>query len=104
MAHRRRRETDFAHRKPRCDVLLLGSAHAPRGRRVSRLEVELHVGSLRKRFAVVGYRTWRRQVVGFRPDSPAPFERLPIRPPSLPPFALRSCKRTRIWPYTTLAP
>jgi len=73
-----RRETDFAHRKPGCDVLFLGSAHAPRGRRVSRLEVELRVGSLRKRFAVVGDRTWRRQLVGFRPDSPAPFERLAI--------------------------
>jgi hypothetical protein len=73
-----RLETDFAHRKPACDVLLLGSACAPPGHRAIRLEVGLRVGALHKRLVVVGNRTWRRQVVGYRSTAPEPFERVPI--------------------------
>ena len=38
-------ETDFVPYKPACDVLLLGSAHAPDGRSVIRLPVGLRVGN-----------------------------------------------------------
>nr|HRO16407.1 DUF2169 domain-containing protein [Paracoccus sp. (in: a-proteobacteria)] len=34
-------ESDFAFRKPRCDVVLNGAAHAPGGRPVERLRVGL---------------------------------------------------------------
>src|SRR5262245_30317108 len=47
-------ECDFAHRKPRCDVLLNGSAYAPGGRPAERVRVSLQVGSLAKAFDVVG--------------------------------------------------
>ena len=52
------RESDFAPMKPHCDVLLLGSAHAPGGRPVDRVSVGLRVGSFVKGFDVVGDRVW----------------------------------------------
>ena len=73
-----RLETDFAHRKPACDVLLLGSAYAPPGRRATRVDVGLRVGALLKRFDVVGDRVWRRNIVGHVASAPQAFERLPI--------------------------
>src|SRR5262249_44221866 len=43
-----RRESDFAPVKPRCDVLVLGSAHSPGGRPADRVPVGVRVGSLLK--------------------------------------------------------
>jgi hypothetical protein len=71
-------EIDFAPKKPRCDVLLNGSAYAPHGRPVERVNVALRVGSWRKSFAVVGNRTWVRQVLSFGASSPEPFTTMPI--------------------------
>lgn len=71
-------ETDYAHRKPRCDVVLLGSAHAPRGQQVTRLPVGLQLGTLVKRFEVVGHRHWVRSVRGLVPSAAEPFAHLPI--------------------------
>jgi hypothetical protein len=51
-------EVDFSPRKPRCDVLLNGSAYAPGGKPTSRLAVGLRVGDWSKSFAVVGDRVW----------------------------------------------
>jgi len=73
-----RRETDFAHRKPACDVLLLGSAYAPLGQHATRVEVGLQTGRFAKRFDVVGDRIWRRHLGIHRPTPPQPFERMPI--------------------------
>lgn len=71
-------ETDFAHTKPACDVLLIGRAYAPEGRRVTRTTVGLKVGSLVKEFAVVGSRAWRAVGVTVSAGDPQPFESLPI--------------------------
>jgi len=71
-------ETDFAHRKPACDVLLLGSAHAPRGRPVERLPVGLKLGSLQKQFTVVGPRVWRKYLAVAIASKPEHFQRLPL--------------------------
>lgn len=71
-------EADFAPRKPRCDVLLLGSAHAPGGRPAERVPVGLRVGSLTKSFAVVGDRHWEAGVGGIRASQPQPFLVKPI--------------------------
>jgi len=73
------RETDFAPVKHRCDVLLTGSAYAPRGEPVTRVRVGLKVGTLTKSFDVVGNRHW--EVDAFlhsRPGKPEPFEVMPI--------------------------
>lgn len=71
-------EADFAPRKPACDVLLLGSAHAPEGSPATRVPVELRVGPMRKSFDVVGNRVWRAGVGGVRASDPEPFLRMPI--------------------------
>src|SRR5688572_19957260 len=43
-----RYEVDFAPRKPRCDLLLNGSAHAPTERLATRVNVALSVGAWTK--------------------------------------------------------
>ena len=71
-------EVDYPLRKPRCDVLLLGSAYAPDGKPVERVQVGLKLGAMTKTFNVVGDRLWQ---VGnsIRPGSHIrPFERMPI--------------------------
>lgn len=73
-----RYETDYAHRKPACDVLLLGQAHAPDGRPVTRLGVGLKVGGLAKQFAVVGNRFWYKGLAGVSASEPQPFTTLPL--------------------------
>jgi len=51
-------EVDFAPRKPRCDILLNGSAYAPNGRPTTRVEAGIRIGNWSKRLAVVGARYW----------------------------------------------
>jgi len=51
-------EVDFALRKHRCDILLLGGAYAPHGRPIKRIPVSLRIGNWTKTFAVVGNRRW----------------------------------------------
>ncbi|KMK65249.1 DUF2169 domain-containing protein [Puniceibacterium sp. IMCC21224] len=71
-------ETDFAFRKPKCDVVLQGAAYAPGGRKASRVQVGLRVGGWQKIFHVVGHREWR--VVGPQvlATDPYPFARQPF--------------------------
>lgn len=71
-------EIDFAPRKQRCDVLLLGSAHAPGGQPVTRMQVSLSVGAMHKTCDVVGRRVWEAGVTGIRPSEPQAFTSLPI--------------------------
>lgn len=71
-------EVDFAPRKPACDVLLVGSAHAPDGRPTDRTDVILRVGPMMKRFDVVGDRVWQAGLSGIRASDPQPFVRKPI--------------------------
>jgi hypothetical protein len=71
-------EMDFAMRKPRCDVLLNGSAYAPSGNPTDRVAVSLRVGSLTKSFDVVGKRVWKSGVLDPTPTPPEPFEKMPI--------------------------
>jgi hypothetical protein len=73
-----RYETDYVPVKPRCDVLLNGSAHAPNGRPSSRVSVSLQVGSVAKSFEVVGDRVWVSALIGAVPSQPEPFTTRPI--------------------------
>jgi hypothetical protein len=66
-------EFDYAHRKPRCDVLLNGSAYAPGGRPVKHLTVELRVGAMKKSFDVVGNRVWKAGFPYLYASDPEPF-------------------------------
>lgn len=71
-------EADFAARKPMCDVLFVGSAYPPPGRQATRLRVGLRVGSVQKRFEVVGDRVWCVGLTGTSASEPRPFTKLPI--------------------------
>lgn len=71
-------EADFAARKPMCDVLFVGSAHAPPGRQVTRLRAGLRVGPVQKHFDVVGDRVWRVGLMGISASVPEPFSQMPI--------------------------
>jgi hypothetical protein len=71
-------ESDYAPRKPRCDVLLNGSAYAPAGRPGERVAVSLKVGSISKSFDVVGNRVWQKGLFLTRPSRPLSFTVMPI--------------------------
>ncbi len=73
-----RLETDFAHRKPKCDIVLDGAAYAPRGEPVDRVRVGLKVGNWTKSFDVLGERHWTSLGVTFAPSYAAKFLRQPI--------------------------
>ena len=71
-------EVDFAPRKLRCDILISGSAWAPKGKASERVLVGARIGSWKKVFAVVGDRHWSSGLVGVGASSPVPFIRKPI--------------------------
>ena len=71
-------ENDFAPRKPRCDVLLNGSAYAPSGRPATKVQVTMQVGALTKSFNVFGNRVWQSSTLYMSPSSPEPFTVMPL--------------------------
>jgi len=71
-------EIDYAPRKPRCDVLLNGSAYAPGGKPTDRVTVSLRVGSLYKSFDVVDNRFWKTGILRVGATAPEPFTVMPI--------------------------
>jgi len=71
-------ESDFPPFKPRCDVLLNGSAYAPGGRSVTQVDVGLRVGGMTKTFTVVGNRTWKKSLMFLSATDPEPFVKMPV--------------------------
>jgi hypothetical protein len=71
-------ESDYTPVKPRCDVLLLGSAYAPYGMPAERVKVSLRVGQVSKQFDVVGNRVWRSDMFGAMATEPEPFTVMPF--------------------------
>jgi len=71
-------ESDYPPRKPRCDVLLNGSAYAPGGKPVTKVPVSLKIGPISKSFHVVGNRFWKKGVVSISASHPKPFTVMPI--------------------------
>jgi hypothetical protein len=71
-------ELDFAPRKPRCDVLLNGSAYAPGGKPAERVAVTLQVGALAKTFNVVGNRVYKAGALYMAVSGITPFTVMPI--------------------------
>lgn len=70
--------SDFVPFKPRTDVLVAASAHAPRGEPVRFLPVSVRVGDCCKRLLVAGDRVWRRRLLGREPGDPEPFVQMPL--------------------------
>ncbi len=71
-------EVDYAPVKRHCDVLVVGSAHAPQGRPAARIGVGLRIGQWQKSFSVTGDRRWEAGAAGIRPGPPTPFVVRPI--------------------------
>jgi hypothetical protein len=71
-------EAEFAWAKPRCDVLVNGSACAPGGTPARRVPVGVRIGGWRKTFDVVGDRVWVQRGLTPGPSTPAPFVSMPI--------------------------
>ncbi|MBV5273228.1 MAG: DUF2169 domain-containing protein [Lamprocystis purpurea] len=71
-------EVDFAPRKQRMDILLLGSAYAPGERPAARVPVSLRVNGITKSFAAVGIRLWQVASTGVSVSATHPFTVMPI--------------------------
>lgn len=73
-----RYEGQSAYSRPGTDVYLNGSAHAPHGRPVERVDVDLGVGPCRARARVTGDRVWVSVAGSLRASPPVPFVRIPL--------------------------
>jgi hypothetical protein len=72
-------ETDFAPVKRRCDVILHGSAYAPKEEPAIEVSVGLQLGNINKQFYVLGERHWEKDLLGgLRPSAIRPFVRQPF--------------------------
>ena len=69
-----RYDADLVLTKKTTDVIVVGHACAPEGRRVTHVDVAFSVGPVRKHLRVFGDRTWNR----FGASVPQPFERMPL--------------------------
>jgi hypothetical protein len=70
---------DLVFYKGGVDVFLFGHAIAERGRRMSQLDVDIHIGeSFRRVVRVFGPRVWYRRLGSLVPTSPQPFEALEL--------------------------
>jgi hypothetical protein len=73
-----RLEAELARFKPRCDLLVNGTAWAPGGRPAERVKVGVACGPVRKMIEVVGDRHWRQVGATVGPSAPAPFATMPL--------------------------
>lgn len=71
-------ESEYAPVKPRCDVLLNGSAYAPGGKPATSVEVGLKVSTVDKVFNVIGDRYWFADIAGIGVTHAEPFVKKPI--------------------------
>ena len=67
-------EADYAPFKSLCDVLVVGSAYAPEGRVVERVQAGFRVARLSKLLDVLGKRHWTGNAGGFAISQPEPFD------------------------------
>lgn len=74
-----RYDADLGPMKPTTDILVLGSAYAPKERPTDQVEVRLKVGPIDKGLLVWGERLYEHGVTGVTPGLARPFLRQPIR-------------------------
>ncbi len=73
-----RHEADYAPIKLRCDITLIGTAHAPDDKPAERVQTGFKVGELSKLVDVLGDRHWVADDNGISVSRPAPFLMRPI--------------------------
>jgi hypothetical protein len=71
-------EGELLFTKAGTDVVINGTAHAPGGRSVSKLDVTISIAGRRKVIRVYGDREWRGAFAGLTMSSPQPFEMMPL--------------------------
>ncbi len=64
--------------KPGTDVVVLGSAYAPRGRRAPSFDMSVGVGRVAKTLRIFGDRVWEKGLVRLSPSAPEPVEKVPL--------------------------
>jgi hypothetical protein len=74
-----RYDSDLMARKPNTDVLVVGSAHAPRGKPAASVPVVLRLGPIEKQLVVHGERAYYEGVAGLTTTAPRPFVTRPIQ-------------------------
>jgi hypothetical protein len=72
-------DSDLLEHKPGTDLLVLGSAHAPRGRPAAAVPVVLRIGALEKQLVVHGNRVYFEGGTGLTTTSAQPFVEQPIQ-------------------------
>ena len=72
-------ESDFAFFKPKTDVVLVGSCHAPDGKPTRSCRVTFGVGDWSRALQVVGDRFWDKGISGAIMTEPIPFTSMPMR-------------------------
>jgi len=72
-------DSDFAFFKPKADITLVGSCHAPDGKPTKACPVALGVGEWKRTLQVVGDRWWDKGISGNLMTEPAPFVSMPLR-------------------------
>jgi hypothetical protein len=73
-----RYDADLVAPKPTTDVVLNGTAYAPKGRPSTDFLISLRVDRIRKVIRVVGNRRWKRGLFGLKPSAAEPITELPI--------------------------
>ena len=71
-------DSDLLARKPTTDVILMGSAHAPKGKPASDVAVGMRVGAELKQLRVFGDRVYYEGAGGLTTTAPKPFVRQPL--------------------------
>jgi hypothetical protein len=71
-------ESDLVAYKPMTDVVLVGKAHAPKGKKILQFNVGLQVGAARKIIQVSGDRKVYVTGTGFAFSEPKPFDEMPL--------------------------
>lgn len=71
-------ETDFAHTKLHCDVLMNATAYAPNGRPAREVTVGARIGAMTKAIVVYGARVWQQGMFGLKMSEAKAFASQPI--------------------------
>src|SRR5688572_12747208 len=70
--------SDFAPLKPRTDILLQATCHAPGGKAATVLRAGFRVGTFSKSVAVIGDRRWVPGILSTGQTEPKPFTSMPL--------------------------
>lgn len=77
-----RQESDLVQYKPKCDVIVIGTAYAPGNKAVPHFEAGIRITgsvSLDKRLVINGPRFWEKHNTGWTLTDPAPIASLPLQ-------------------------